>query len=354
MMPSLYKPLDPREYNLPAPPITIEGATAPAYGAQTLYAPISPGGTRNITATEQGVSPQVGSYLTAANQQAEAQRQQEIQQNMGYRFVPDAAQAIAQHGKDVIDYYEGARAEGTPRQKAWEDANANSLAREKQAAAGQSQNFRPYYTDAGADPSTNRLLSRDARTGAIYYADSLAAGTPEVYRGSRPQPGKLKTLPSGDAGSLAKFNTLADDIGGLISKEADITKYTGPILGRYNTIKSKLVDSPEFVDLNNRARQAIRVAYALSGKQISEKEMALLEDRFIPTAQDPSGNFVIKLERLNQWLNDERSNAIQSYSQAGYDMSGFGVVPKMPRVGGGPDDLGDMSDDELLRQLGVQ
>lgn len=127
-----------------------------------------------------------------------------------------------------------------------------------------------------------------------------------------------KALPAGEIVSLSTFENLDDQIKDVIDTAKANPSFIGPVKGSYKQLKIKFVDDPEFADFNAKIGRMIETAYALSGKQISQQELKMLENRFFATAREPYGNFLAKMNSFQKWLANKRKTRIRDYNNSGY------------------------------------
>jgi hypothetical protein len=116
---------------------------------------------------------------------------------------------------------------------------------------------------------------------------------------------ELKELSVEEVARLSTFDTLKESV-------ADIRAQFNPenvgfFIGRLKNLGAKFKNDPEYVSFRREVAQNIRVAYALSGKQISKGEMDTLLEGFIPDPNAPPENFIAQLDQYEKFLDRERS-----------------------------------------------
>jgi hypothetical protein len=150
-----------------------------------------------------------------------------------------------------------------------------------------------------------------------------------------------KKLLSGEvAGQLGTFDSLIAQIGDIRTLAKDNPEFIGPTEGRWNKLKSNFVDNKDFTELDRNVESLITIAYALSGKQISEKEMRMLKGAILPAVTQPGANFNAALDFAEKWLTSNRDTRIKRLKGSGFF------------VGGGPEeDFSTLSPEQLAAEI---
>lgn len=130
---------------------------------------------------------------------------------------------------------------------------------------------------------------------------------------------KTKKIVSGEiAGQIATMDSLISGISDIRRISLDNPELIGPAVGRWNKLKSRFVDNQDFVELDRNVESMITLAYALSGKQISEREMRMLKTAILPSVTMPGGNFQTALDFAEKWLTVNRDNRIGRLEEFGF------------------------------------
>ncbi|KKM82053.1 hypothetical protein LCGC14_1323510 [marine sediment metagenome] len=168
---------------------------------------------------------------------------------------------------------------------------------------------------------------------------------------------KNKKLLSGEiAGQLATFDSLIDQIDDIKVIAKNNPEFIGPVAGQWNKLKSRFVDNADFTELDRNVESLITIAYALSGKQISEREMRMLKGAILPSVTQPGANFDTALDFASKWLTSNRDNRIKRLRQTGFFVGGDKEttktktgLPKLPRT-----DTGRTPEQEAASFLGEE
>lgn len=125
--------------------------------------------------------------------------------------------------------------------------------------------------------------------------------------------GASMTAPDMTADEIAKISYL-NDINELNSMARDLwmPKLTGPLQGTWNTMKSAIFNNPEFQAWKDASAQRIILAYGMSGKQISEKEIQQILGRFLPTQYMPDENLAAREWALSRFVNASIYNNLKT------------------------------------------
>lgn len=130
---------------------------------------------------------------------------------------------------------------------------------------------------------------------------------------------KTKKIVSGEvAGQIAVMDSLIAQIGDVRKISLDNPEFTGPVEGRWNKLKSVFVDNKDFTLLDRNVESLITLAYALSGKQISEQEMRMLKAAILPAVTQPDANFQVALDFAQNWLTANRDNRLERLKSFGF------------------------------------
>lgn len=130
---------------------------------------------------------------------------------------------------------------------------------------------------------------------------------------------KTKKIVSGEiAGQIATMDSLVSGIADIRRISLANPELIGPAVGRWNKLKSRFVDNQDFVELDRNVESMITLAYALSGKQISEREMRMLKTAILPSVTMPGANFQTALDFAEKWLTVNRDNRIGRLEEFGF------------------------------------
>jgi hypothetical protein len=116
-----------------------------------------------------------------------------------------------------------------------------------------------------------------------------------------------------------------DEIGEQVKKMED--KF-GPVSGRAEEAYLKFQEDPEMQTLFNRLNSLITIAYDLSGKQISEKEMEKLQKAMLPSPNQPKGNLLATVAFVRDWLAMAHNNRVKYYGAGGYATQNFPTLER--------------------------
>lgn len=125
--------------------------------------------------------------------------------------------------------------------------------------------------------------------------------------------GAAMTTPDMTADEIAALSYMAD-INELnkMSRDLWMPKLTGPLQGTWNTMKTLVFDDPEFQAWRDASEQRIILAYGMSGKQISEKEIKQILGRFLPSKFMPDENLAAREWALNRFVNASIYNKLKT------------------------------------------
>jgi len=95
-------------------------------------------------------------------------------------------------------------------------------------------------------------------------------------------------------------------------------KYTGPINQHLGALRQLAgIASPDEVQMRQALTSMIDLAYAKSGKQISEREMAMLTQR-MPRLWNPGSTFQSRMQGFSDLLDEMKRIRLENYHEFGY------------------------------------
>jgi hypothetical protein len=153
-----------------------------------------------------------------------------------------------------------------------------------------------------------------------------------------------RVLPAEESKALATFDSLHEQAKQII-KLSNVSNYKdviGPVAARSQWALSKIKETPEYSDISSRVGKLLETAYALSGKQISEKEMKKLEEQFYAQLESPSGNFQTVMTNFLSWLKRK-----ETMVRAGHERVGYRVGESKLTEGLSKEDLADVPTGKL-------
>ncbi len=151
---------------------------------------------------------------------------------------------------------------------------------------------------------------------------------------------KNKKLLSGEvAGQLGVFDSLINQIKDIRVLSARSPELIGAVEGRWNKLKSRFVDNRDFTELDRNVESLITIAYALSGKQISEREMRMLKGAILPSVTQPDANFEVALDFAEKWLTTNRDNRIKRLKASGFFVGDIKAKTKAVQPPSGQSDI---------------
>jgi len=158
-------------------------------------------------------------------------------------------------------------------------------------------------------------------SGVEFSQTTPEGGETNVRVGGLPKKGSAdKNMPPGQAVDLAGFKSLNDRVTTLIGKIGDpnFKDITGPLEGRWQQLKIKFVNDGPTQELTNELESLITIAYSLSGKQISEKELKMLQKAMLPRLIQPKENLLSTLNFVLKWIKLEHDNRLDYLKKSGY------------------------------------
>lgn len=155
---------------------------------------------------------------------------------------------------------------------------------------------------------------------------------------------KTKKIVSGETASqIGVMDSIIEQLGDIKNIAKLNPQFIGPIEGKWNQLKSSFVNNPDFTLLDRNVASLITLAYAQSGKQISEREMQMLKAAILPSVTQPDANFEVALDFAIKWLTSNRDNRINRLKE-------FGFFTGKERK----EDLSTLSDAEFNKLLNEQ
>lgn len=157
--------------------------------------------------------------------------------------------------------------------------------------------------------------------------------------------GKFKPVAGTTKTTYTWIQDNLDTMDKLKSMSGLFDENTGFLTGRYQAIKAKGFNSPEYQRLRSTLGQMRTIIYGFSGKQINEQEQEWLKNEIIPELTNPTENFEVKMNVLDEWLNDKESSLKRNFPS-------LGQLPPRPRKYAPKSvtrtkNLEDMTDEEL-------
>jgi hypothetical protein len=147
---------------------------------------------------------------------------------------------------------------------------------------------------------------------------------------------EAKQLSQESINQLAEMATTYDrlvEVGKKLSNKPDMA---GPLQGRLNALKVKYQNEGETQTIINELKSLITIAYALSGKQISEKEMKILQEAMLPTLNQPHSNLMATIAFARDWLAQGHNKRLEYQTASGYT---HGIKPLAVGNQGMPQEL---------------
>jgi hypothetical protein len=204
---------------------------------------------------------------------------------------------------------------------------------------------RKQFADWIGDPKNKKAISEYRQR----YTDESTAKTYSVYPGGM-GPSLLQTrgpgagvLPPGQGAKMpAEVLTRLSDTKNIIgtmdilddmASDPKMAKRFGPVDGRFTKIKQMFVEDGPTQEMMNNIESLIRVAYSLSGKQISYQEMELLKSAMLPQLNQPHLNFMATLKTARRWMESNYNDLLSTYTQSGYATN---LQPIQPKTGSKP------------------
>lgn len=117
---------------------------------------------------------------------------------------------------------------------------------------------------------------------------------------------------------IGTLNGLLGGIGEIRKLAKGNMQFVGPLEGNWNKLKSVFADNKDFTMLDREVESLITMAYALSGKQISEKEMSMLKRAILPSVTQPGANFIASLDHAEKWLTRNKTQKLKMLKSSGY------------------------------------
>lgn len=164
-----------------------------------------------------------------------------------------------------------------------------------------------------------RIQKESTRSGEKIEIDPTT-GQITITRGEMPGKAKPGKIPAEQINQLASLKSIYDSTKSLITRLSDpeFGDIAGPIQGRWEALKIKYINDGETQAVMNELESLITIAYALSGKQISEKEMRMLERAILPKLKQPKANLLSTLGFLSEWVLKRHNNQLDYLSKGGY------------------------------------
>jgi hypothetical protein len=175
-------------------------------------------------------------------------------------------------------------------------------------------------------------------SGISFEQTTPEGGTTSVQIGGLPKKGGAeKPLPPQQAIDLSTYKSLSDRISTLVDKISDpnFKDITGPIEGRFQQLKVKYMADGPTQETINELNSLITIAYALSGKQISEKELKMLREAMLPRLTQPKENLLATLNFVAKWVKVEHDNRLDYLKKSGYktDVQPLGETESPKTIG---------------------
>ncbi len=161
-------------------------------------------------------------------------------------------------------------------------------------------------------------LGRDPITGEILTMNTLDGGINRKSIGGELVSTTKARTPAADLKDLSVLDSLITQIGTIREIARANPDKIGPLEGRWNTAKIKFVEDADGTLLNRNVKSLIRLAYALSGKQISVQELKMLGEFILPSVNLPDANFMTALGFAEQMLTRDRKTRTERLQRGDY------------------------------------
>jgi hypothetical protein len=171
--------------------------------------------------------------------------------------------------------------------------------------------------------------------------------TPQGYKGFNTRTGRfedvkdapshLMPLSEEAVKEISDIKTTYERLGDVAVNAEKLKDKFGFVEGRWNNLKVKFVNDGPTQEVINELKSMITIAYSLSGKQISYREMELLEEAILPRLEQPYENFKATLNYAQKWLSKTHNNRLDYWEKAGY--------------GGTLDKIGNKQQDPKIQKL---
>ena len=175
----------------------------------------------------------------------------------------------------------------------------------------------------GRGGTSGRPIVQDPNSGVMLYQDSMSKGTHEEVPAEDAQflrPITVRGISDQQAVDLANLKDTYNRLGDISNKAEKMKDKFGPVSGRFTKLKQKFMEDGPTQEVMNELKSLITIAYGLSGKQISEKEMVMLQDAILPTMNQPYLNFASTLGFARDWVANTHDNRIDSFKNAFFDV----------------------------------
>jgi len=171
-----------------------------------------------------------------------------------------------------------------------------------------------------AMPATTVYLGVDDKGNPLFTGGTK--GKPEVKAGDIPGGGKIgpkpSKLPAEEQKSLQSLSELVKTSEQIEKMFKGVESKIGPIAGRWNIVKSKFMDNPDFVEFKSTLGQLRTIVYGISGKQINESELDWLKNDILPALEAPGKNFLATLKAFKNWSKKKHEGLNEQYKASGY------------------------------------
>lgn len=190
-----------------------------------------------------------------------------------------------------------------------------------QIKSGDIRRGSPEYKELFTDYREN-LVGRKQVIGADEDGNLITfnpiGGKIETTTVAQPQPKQKGRIPAEQVVAIATIDSLKEGITSIRNLAKANPQAIGPIEGNWTRIKTRFVGDQDATTLLREVESMITLAYALSGKQISEKEMKMLKAAILPTVTQPDVNFAAALDHAERWLTRNRTNRLKTFEEAGF------------------------------------
>jgi len=122
---------------------------------------------------------------------------------------------------------------------------------------------------------------------------------------------------------------LSDNLNTISEIESIVNRgsITGPVTGRARQFGARYFSDPEAQTLSSRVAQLRTLIYGLSGKQINESEQEWLKNDILPSLENPSSTFEVKMNELKGWLTRRRGQLRDQFKELNSDSQSGGTTP---------------------------
>lgn len=212
------------------------------------------------------------------------------------------------------------------------------------------------FADWIGDPKNREFIYKyqqeyTKRNTAPAYTVFPGGTGPEMFQTRGPgagviPPGRGAKMPSETLTRLADTKNIIGtmDILEQMASDPKMSKRFGPFEGRFTKVKQMFVEDGPTQEMMNNIESLIRMAYALSGKQISHQEMEILKSAMLPQLNQPHLNFMATLKTARRWMESSYNDLLDTYTKSGYSTNLTPIQKQpVPSVSGERKTIGNKS-----------